>query len=93
MAHRLATIKNVDQILVFKNGEIIERGTHEDLLNLKSAFYKMIQNQQIQQQTKKNILKSWLFIFYNQITLSYKESVYLNYRGLYKSSVYHKTYP
>ncbi len=38
IAHRLSTIRNADQVLVIKNGEIIERGTHDGLL-ARAGFY------------------------------------------------------
>lgn len=41
IAHRLSTIKDADLILVIHEGEIIERGTHEELLALKGFYYKM----------------------------------------------------
>lgn len=41
IAHRLATIVNVDKILVFKDGEIIEEGKHSDLLNLGGYYSKL----------------------------------------------------
>ena len=41
IAHRLSTIREADVILVFHEGRIIERGTHEELLELKGMYYKM----------------------------------------------------
>ncbi len=38
IAHRLSTIKNADEILVLKEGEILERGRHEDLLSLDGEY-------------------------------------------------------
>ncbi|WP_119317222.1 ABC transporter ATP-binding protein [Companilactobacillus formosensis] len=45
IAHRLSTIKNSDLILVVKNGEIIERGTHDELM-AKNGFYNNMYNSQ-----------------------------------------------
>lgn len=45
IAHHLAAIKDFDQILVLKNGEIVERGTHPELLNLKGYYYELYQLQ------------------------------------------------
>ena len=45
IAHRLSTIRDADIILVFHEGRIIERGTHEELLELKGLYYKMHQAQ------------------------------------------------
>ncbi|MCT1796688.1 ABC transporter ATP-binding protein [Helcococcus kunzii] len=45
IAHRLSTIKNADIILLMKNGEIIERGTHEELLNNKGKYYNLYNSQ------------------------------------------------
>lgn len=42
IAHRLSTIQNADQILVIHKGEIIEHGTHEDLLKIQDGFYKKL---------------------------------------------------
>lgn len=45
IAHRLSTIKNADQIIVLKNGEIAEIGTHDELITNESEYYKLIINQ------------------------------------------------
>ena len=41
IAHRLATVKKIKRILVFENGEIVEEGTHEELLK-KNGVYKKL---------------------------------------------------
>lgn len=43
IAHRLSTIQNVDQILVLKEGRILERGTHKELLEMNASYAKMWQ--------------------------------------------------
>jgi ATP-binding cassette subfamily B multidrug efflux pump len=50
IAHRLSTIRKADQVLVIKDGEIIERGTHDSLLETK-AFYFNLYNSQFRRQT------------------------------------------
>lgn len=46
VAHRLATIRSVDRILVFQNGEIVEQGTHESLLAAPKSIYKKLYDMQ-----------------------------------------------
>jgi ATP-binding cassette subfamily B protein len=45
IAHRLSTVKNADQILVMENGQIIESGTHVELLRHRGYYHQLIHNQ------------------------------------------------
>jgi ATP-binding cassette subfamily B protein len=45
IAHRLSTIEKADKIIVLEKGEIIETGTHHELLALKNHYYKLYHNQ------------------------------------------------
>lgn len=46
IAHRLSTIQSADQILVIHQGQIIERGTHDELLKIEEGFYKKLSSMQ-----------------------------------------------
>lgn len=41
IAHRLSTVRNADAIMVLEHGEIIERGSHDDLLAMKGRYYEL----------------------------------------------------
>ena len=45
IAHRLSTIRRADMVLVINDGEIIERGTHEELLEKKGFYYRVYMSQ------------------------------------------------
>lgn len=45
IAHRLSTIRNADQVLLLRDGEIIERGTHHELLEQEGAYYDLYMSQ------------------------------------------------
>lgn len=53
VAHRLSTIINADLILVIKDGEILEKGNHKELLKLKGEYYNLYKNQFINEQMEK----------------------------------------
>jgi len=46
IAHRLSTIRRADQILVIEQGKILERGTHEELYDLRGRYYDLYTRQQ-----------------------------------------------
>ena len=45
IAHRLSTVKNAHQIVVLDQGNIIEKGNHEELIELKGSYYHLVKNQ------------------------------------------------
>ena len=45
VAHRLSTVRNADQIIVLEKGKIVEQGTHNELINKRGDYYKLVKNQ------------------------------------------------
>jgi ATP-binding cassette subfamily B protein len=45
VAHRLSTVRNADQIVVLEKGSIVERGTHDLLIQRRGAYYDLVHNQ------------------------------------------------
>jgi subfamily B ATP-binding cassette protein MsbA len=41
IAHRLSTIQNADEIVVINEGEIVEQGTHEELVKIEGHYHKL----------------------------------------------------
>ena len=52
IAHRLSTIRNADQVLVIEDGQIVERGRHEELLAKKGAYYNLYMRQFVREENK-----------------------------------------
>jgi len=52
IAHRISTIKNADKILVLDDGQIIEEGTHNELLQKGGAYAEMYQNQLLEEESQ-----------------------------------------
>ncbi|HCD77602.1 MAG TPA: hypothetical protein DEQ27_04585 [Prevotella sp.] len=44
-AHRLSTVRNADKIIYVEKGKIVEEGTHEELVALKGAYYRLVKEQ------------------------------------------------
>ncbi|MBQ8381567.1 MAG: ABC transporter ATP-binding protein [Clostridia bacterium] len=53
IAHRLSTVKNADVILVVKNGKIVERGTHSELIKSRGYYYELYTRQYQDEKTAK----------------------------------------
>ena len=45
IAHRLSTVKNADNIVVLKQGEVVEQGTHNELVDKRGEYYSLVKNQ------------------------------------------------
>jgi len=45
IAHRLSTIRNADQVLMLRDGQIVERGTHDELIARRGAYYDLYMSQ------------------------------------------------
>ncbi len=45
VSHRLCTIKDCDQIVVINKGQIIEKGTHEELIAIRGIYYSLMEKQ------------------------------------------------
>lgn len=47
IAHRLSTIRHADEIIVLQKGEIVERGTHDELMRVQGYYYRLVQMQEV----------------------------------------------
>ncbi|HMA68804.1 MAG TPA: ABC transporter ATP-binding protein [Candidatus Mcinerneyibacterium sp.] len=53
IAHRISTLKNVDKILVLDEGEIVERGTHDELLAKEGVYHEIYKIQELKEKIEK----------------------------------------
>ncbi|ELP90275.1 P-glycoprotein, partial [Entamoeba invadens IP1] len=58
VAHRLSTVRNADKICVFHQGEIIESGTHEELMSKKGSYYNLVKRQSMEDETDQETVEN-----------------------------------
>jgi ATP-binding cassette subfamily B protein len=58
IAHRLSTLRNADRLVVLEKGQIVEQGTHTELMDKKGVFYKLVETQK---QTSKALAEDVAF--------------------------------
>jgi subfamily B ATP-binding cassette protein MsbA len=47
IAHRLSTIRHADEIIVLQRGQIVERGTHDQLIAIEGFYHKLVKMQEV----------------------------------------------
>ena len=57
IAHRLSTIRNADKIVVLKKGEIMEEGSHDELIAMNGAYKKLVQRQLLTEELGEEVKK------------------------------------
>ena len=57
IAHRLSTIRNADKIVVLKKGEIMEQGTHDELIALDGSYKKLVARQLLTEELGEEVKK------------------------------------
>ena len=50
VAHRLSTIRDADEIIVMQKGEVMERGSHDELLRLDGVYKNLVSRQLVNEQ-------------------------------------------
>jgi len=58
IAHRLSTIRNADKIVVMRKGEVIEEGSHDELIAINGAYKKLVSRQMMSEELGEEFKKN-----------------------------------